>query len=315
MFEKGWQDKPQPVFPPPVGDAELDALDKELFGEPLPSLKCYMIIDATRHWLFPPSSMKCRFACLFQGHLAEEDAAASAPHLVEVVPDEMSDLMGIFSNREALTTYSWEDKLGIFVHSRYDFDTVLQHFRRLVALPDEGGKWYFFRFYDPLVLRQYIETIACSPEKLARFFGYEKRVVHAFASGIDDSFHYYSLKALPDGAKSAPVVMMDWEKEGLAKQRWLNTRENIANYVLQTYPHIVDTEAKDTLLADLDRGVAKGYTTETATMRYALCKANAAKNNLDFSAVEARIRQLEGSADERANLLWNEFMQGEDGGE
>lgn len=312
MFEKGYRDKPQPVFPQPESDTAVEEHDKHLFGEPLPPLNCYMIVDATRHWLFPPSRMDCRFECLFQGKLAEEDAAKSAPHLVEIIPDEHSDMMGLFSEKDALTTYSWEDKLGIFVQSRHDFDAVLLHFRRLVTQADENGKWHFFRFYDPVVLRQYMEVIAKSPEKLARFFGYDQRIVHAFASGYDDSFHYYSLKALPEATQSAPIMLTDWEIDGFAKQRWLESRENIADYALQTYPHIVETSDREQFLSDLDSGIKNGYSTETAAMRYALCKTKANKNKLDFSTVEAKINTLDCSADERAGKLWNELMQGEE---
>ena len=34
---------------------------------------------------------------------------------------------------------------------------------------DEGGQEYFFRYYDPRVLRKYLPT--CTPEEVRSFFG------------------------------------------------------------------------------------------------------------------------------------------------
>ncbi|MBS9778363.1 MAG: DUF4123 domain-containing protein [Gammaproteobacteria bacterium] len=311
MFEAGWQDLPQPVFEAPITDEAVEDLDKEIFGEPLPPLRCYMLIDASQHELFPPHYPDYRIECLYQGELAEKSQDI-APYLIEIIPDEFSGLQSLFSKKTELNEYNWEDNMGIFIHSRHDFDTVLHHLRRFVVLRDESDKWYFFRFYDPIVLRQYMEVIATHPDKLAKFFGYEKRIIHAFASGVDDTFNYYMLKFLPP-VEPIPIVMTDWEIEGLGRQRWNSARENIANYIIQTYSHIISSQQRKELLEDLDEAMRKGYDSEITTMRYALCKANAAKNQLDFVSVEAKIRDLNSvSANERADLLWAKFMQGEE---
>lgn len=223
--EPDWKNTVQPSFPKPYSDDIVDAIDRALFGEPLPELKCYMVFDAKQHKFWHPENFKCRCENLFQGAFGEETKDI-APYLVEVIPypdyRAESELMGIFSNREALTKFNWYEKSGIFIHSRHDFDTVYQHLRHFPMIKDEREEWSFFRFYDPLVLRQYLEVIATHPEKLSKFFGYDKRIIHAFASGYDSSFHYYSLKALPK-VVPAPIVLTDWGEPGVGRAKMAGT--------------------------------------------------------------------------------------------
>ncbi|TYA44141.1 DUF4123 domain-containing protein, partial [Aggregatibacter actinomycetemcomitans] len=177
---------------------------------PLPKLKTYFVLDANKMPFFHTLSLKAKMKSLFQGRFGD-DTAKVAPYLIEVIRDEehihTGEMMGLFSLKSALHDFNWEDNLGIFIHSYADFDRVYHHLRKFPVLQDERGKWFFFRFYDPKVLRDYLAIIAKCPAKLHKFFGYDKNIIYAFASGFGDSFHYYTLKALPEDTLSAPVVM------------------------------------------------------------------------------------------------------------
>ena len=226
MTQLGWSENHQePVFPSPVWDENTLKKDITLFGEPLPELKCYFILDANKHKLLEPESFHCRIENLFQGEFAEITKEIG-PYLVEVIPSPdykaESELMGLFSDEGAMTRFNWHEELGIFIHSRYDFDTVLHHLRHFPVMKDENGKWFFFRFYDPKVLRNYLDVIATSPEKLNKFFGYEKRIIHAFGSGIGDSFYYYQIKALPEDTRNIPIILTDFEIKGFKDKKWLD---------------------------------------------------------------------------------------------
>ncbi len=63
----------------------------------------------------------------------------------------------------------WPRPWGVFALSKFDLQTLAQHFARflLVTLPD-GERW-FFRFYDPRVLTNYLPN--CSPDELTSFCG------------------------------------------------------------------------------------------------------------------------------------------------
>ena len=295
MTQLGWSENHQePVFPSPVWDENTRKKDIALFGEPLPELKCYFILDANKHKLLEPERFHCRIENLFQGEFAEITKEIG-PYLVEVIPypdyKAQSELMGLFSDEGAMTGFNWHEELGIFIHSRYDFDTVLHHLRHFPVMKDENGKWFFFRFYDPKVLRNYLDVIATSPEKLNKFFGYEKRIIHAFSSGIGDSFYYYQIKALPEDTRNIPIILTDFEIKGFKDKKWLETREKMVGYILKTYPHVYSPLEQEQLVKNLDEARNKNYIYETAIVQYAVAKQSAVKNGRDFAALEKQLEQ------------------------
>ena len=308
ITQPGWSENWQePTFLMPVLDKKTLEKDTALFGEPLPELKCYFILDANKHKYLEPENFHCRIESLFQGEFAEITKDI-APYLVEVIPypddSSESELMGLFSDEGAMTRFNWHEELGIFIHSRYDFDTVLRHLRHFPVMKDENGKWFFFRFYDPKVLRNYLEVIATSPEKLNKFFGYEKRIIHAFASGIDDNFHYYQLKALPEDTRSIPILLTEFEVNGFKDKKWLETREYLMEYALQEYPQLYSEENKNVLIKNLDEGFDKGYTYNIAILQYVVAKQSAVKNNIDFATLETQLKYTISTPLERAQELF-----------
>lgn len=308
MTQPGWSENWQePTFLMPVLDEKTLEKDTALFGEPLPELKCYFILDANKHKYLEPENFHCRIESLFQGEFAEITKDI-APYLVEVIPypddSSESELMGLFSDEGAMTRFNWHEELGIFIHSRYDFDTVLRHLRHFPVMKDENGKWFFFRFYDPKVLRNYLEVIATSPEKLNKFFGYEKRIIHAFASGIGDNFHYYQLKALPEDTRNIPILLTEFEVNGFKDKKWLETREYLMEYALQEYPQLYSEENKNVLIKNLDEGFDKGYTYNIAILQYVVAKQSAVKNNIDFATLETQLKYTISTPLERAQELF-----------
>ena len=309
MTQLGWSENHQePVFPSPVWDENTRKKDIALFGEPLPELKCYFILDANKHKLLEPERFHCRIENLFQGEFAEITKEIG-PYLVEVIPypdyKAESELMGLFSDEGAMTRFNWHEELGIFIHSRYDFDTVLHHLRHFPVMKDENGKWFFFRFYDPKVLRNYLDVIATSPEKLNKFFGYEKRIIHAFGSGIGDSFYYYQIKALPEDTRNIPIILTDFEIKGFKDKKWLETREKMVGYILKTYPHVYSPLEQEQLIKNLDEARNKNYIYETAIVQYAVAKQSAVKNGRDFAALEKQLEQEFPAPLARAIQLFN----------
>ena len=309
MTQLGWSENHQePLFPSPVWDENTLKKDIALFGEPLPELKCYFILDANKHKLLEPESFHCRIENLFQGEFAEITKEIG-PYLVEVIPypdyKAESELMGLFSDEGAMTRFNWHEELGIFIHSRYDFDTVLHHLRHFPVMKDENGKWFFFRFYDPKVLRNYLDVIATSPEKLNKFFGYEKRIIHAFGSGIGDSFYYYQIKALPEDTRNISIILTDFEIKGFKDKKWLETREKMVGYILKTYPHVYSPLEQEQLIKHLDEARNKNYIYETAIVQYAVAKQSAVKNGRDFATLEKQLEQEFTAPLARAIQLFN----------
>ncbi|WP_343073672.1 DUF4123 domain-containing protein [Pyxidicoccus fallax] len=99
-------------------------------------------------------------ASLYTG--PEGDALAEvAPYLVALPPG--SELLG------RLLEEGWGKAWGVFVTSELSFRELRRHFRRFLLVEDELGRSLYFRFYDPRVLRVFLDT--CTPEHRAELFG------------------------------------------------------------------------------------------------------------------------------------------------
>ncbi|TCP97770.1 uncharacterized protein DUF4123 [Cricetibacter osteomyelitidis] len=313
VMQRGWEQWQQPTFPPPVTDPKTTEKDTALFGENLPPLKCYFILDANKHPLLHPEEFECRSESLFKGKFGEETKGV-APYLIEVhpYPDYRieSELMGLFHDKNAMTTLNWHENLGIFIHSRHDFDTVFNHLRKFPILKDESGKWFFFRFYDPKVLRNYLNIIANSPEKLSKFFGYDERIIHAFGSGYDDSFYYYQLNALPEDILPAPIMLTNWEIDGFKEQKWLRTKEELTGYIMQTYPSIVSEHSQSQFERYLDEARNKGYNDKISVMQYAAAKQSAVQRGINFDELEMQLVSQISDITKRTQALWDRLVEG-----
>ena len=170
-------------------------------------------------------------------------------------------------------------------------------------LQDERGKWFFFRFYDPKVLHDYLAIIAKRPAKLNKFFGYDNNIIYAFGLGLGSRFYYYTLKTLPEETLPSPIVMTDWEIDGFKTHKWLETKEYLMEYTLQEYPQLYSEENKHELCQNLEEGYKKGYTYEISILQYALAKQSAVKNGIDFIALEEQVTKNNTAPLERAIKL------------
>jgi hypothetical protein len=63
----------------------------------------------------------------------------------------------------------WGTSAGILLASLTEEDALFAHLRKIFVVEDEEKQEYFFRFYDPRVLRGFLPT--CSAEQLDQFFG------------------------------------------------------------------------------------------------------------------------------------------------
>ncbi|WP_262404692.1 hypothetical protein [Aggregatibacter actinomycetemcomitans] len=67
------------------------------------------------------------------------------------------------------------------------------------------------------------------------------------ASAIGNTFNYYQIKALPEDTGNIPIMLTEFEKEGFRENKWLETRENMAEYILETYPQIFSMQEREQL--------------------------------------------------------------------
>jgi hypothetical protein len=63
----------------------------------------------------------------------------------------------------------WGGAWGILLKSSYDKDELYKHFRKFLFVQIEQGEEFYFRFYDPHVLKIFFPT--CDKDQILEFFG------------------------------------------------------------------------------------------------------------------------------------------------
>ena len=96
---------------------------------------------------------------LFAGDMAAS-AADVAPYLVPIDPDS-----GYLEN----WTQRWGKNAGILLTSSAEPAKLHAHLREIFVVRDEQGQQFFFRYYDPRVMRVFVPT--CKRGELPLFFG------------------------------------------------------------------------------------------------------------------------------------------------
>lgn len=96
---------------------------------------------------------------LFEGPPAAA-LAEVAPYAVLIDPD--SSYLTNWADR-------WGTNAGILLTTTAGFDELQAHLRKIFIAEDESGQEYFFRYYDPRVLRVYLPT--CVDSEIDEFFG------------------------------------------------------------------------------------------------------------------------------------------------
>ena len=122
----------------------------------------YLILDATLMGsdIDLAKAFDAPYRCLYEGKAATQ-LASVAPYLFQV--NENQNLLNWFAKQKG------KDKWGIILESRADFKTIHSHFRKFMIVKTETGKKFYLRFYDPRVLKDFLET--CNAEQLRVFFG------------------------------------------------------------------------------------------------------------------------------------------------
>jgi hypothetical protein len=86
---------------------------------------------------------------------------------------------------------AWQAALGnsagILLDCPAGGERLLDHLREVFVVKDSTGQEFFFRYYDPRVLRAYLPT--CTPDELRTFFGPIRGIIVEKESA--DGYHEY----------------------------------------------------------------------------------------------------------------------------
>jgi hypothetical protein len=151
---------PEPApAPTPERGSLLEQLSESFF--PGPDTRLYALIDAaqSKELVFRAQRLGDELYTLFSGSMATEVAHAGPCLALLSAP-----LQFLVPWLEAMGSNA-----GILFESSADLSTLCTHLREIFVVTDESGQEFFFRYYDPRVLRTYLPT--CTADELRAFFG------------------------------------------------------------------------------------------------------------------------------------------------
>ncbi len=159
-----------------------------------PDENLYGVVDAARD-SYLASVAFSRFGIstysLFRGELAPF-LAHVAPHLVPIPLD--SEYLKLWSERLGISA-------GILLLTEEEPALLLQHLRKTFEATDEDENEFFFRYFDPRVLRPYLPT--CTRKEANEFFGPIRMIL------VEDEKPEWMLscEAVQEGAKIKEVML------------------------------------------------------------------------------------------------------------
>jgi hypothetical protein len=139
-----------------------------------PPSRLYALIDGAQAFelAFTAHLMGHDLYTIFSGDLA--DTVAHVGPCLVALGDPSAFLM------------KWVDRLGshagVLLETSADLSALYAHLRAIFVASDEEGQEYFFRFYDPRVLRVFLPT--CHEDELKEFFGPIRRWIAEDADGL-----------------------------------------------------------------------------------------------------------------------------------
>lgn len=270
-----------------------DVLYDPLFGQPEPSedeikavgdathvspMKLYAILEAAKveNFFGMLDASGLNYRCLYKGN-AYDALKDVAPYIVELTED--NDFTRSLLTKGNAPWDLWDKELGIYIRSRAPLDELRQHFRKFTKIKDENGQWFFFRFYDPKVLKQYLVSLSLPIDEISAFVQSHQYVI--VCGG--DLWLVRKNKGCPSSSSVAQHTQLF---QALRKAKALAFRERICKDLGQGDP------SKEVLIKHLfQEAIGKKYRTEKSVYNYVLAGTMAKEKGLNFAALEKEIHQ------------------------
>ena len=158
-----------------------------------PRAPLFALVDAARECDGPYEARQAgvEHQSLFAGELGEM-LGDVAPYVVDFRRD---------SSFYPWWFTQWGKSIGVLVETPVTLPDLRRHFRTLLMVRGDQRKQYYFRFYDPRVLRVFLPS--CTPDELRQFFG----PITAFYCESEDGRELLTFALTPNGlfVKRNPV--------------------------------------------------------------------------------------------------------------
>ena len=254
--------------------------------------------------------------CLLGGE-AQKKLKDYAPYLINLTLSQKQledDDIPSF-HRDVFVRY-WGKQCGIFLHSYADLNTVARHCKKFIKLKDEKDQWYFFRYYDPRVAKDYFGWMQNDSSRIAKWFAIKQGepLIQSLNLEAEEGQSFTRIK--PQNYEQindhSSIGLTEIELGWMQQSRWLRTKRAIYQSLQQ------ELSESPFHLGKLDRHLVGDwceealryhYTTERAIYDYVYSHALAHHFELDLAEVNDYLAAKDDSDLEKAKELHQIMMQ------
>lgn len=234
-----------------------------------------------------------------------------APYLINLTltADQLeSDEIPAF-HKDLLNQY-WGKNCGIFLHSYADLDILARHCKKFIKLKDDDDRWYFFRYYDPRVAKDYFSWMATDKARVAKWFGVKQGL--ALIKGIvmeanqGNDFLTIGLQNCQQLNVQSSIQLSTIERSWMKQSRWTGIKNAIYEDLkteLAEDPYAISQLSRDLIETWCEEALRLGYTTERAIYDFAFSQTLAHHFDLNLSEVNQYLAAKDDADLEKAKEL------------
>lgn len=294
---------PDALYEPLFGQPEPTEEERTQFGNTVPPLKTYAVLDAAKVPMLPTllETSGLKYQCLFQGE-AEKELRDVAPYLVQL--EKGSAFTRNLFTSSAMPADLWDKEPGIYIRSRAEFDKVRKHFRKFTRIQDENGKWFLFRFWDANVSRFYFKNID-TPQTYQRLSCIFDGSIGSWISVSNDNCTLFSTANVIN--KTGNSIIFDQNDFVIFSElSWHNYLRKLLRVLRIEHPVCFETNTDDEVCAFARQARTLNFRTEIAAYNYVRSHLMASMHGIDITAVINRTAG--GSPTEHARHMWKEIQ-------
>ena len=266
----------------------------------------YAVVDCPKAVSFPSRLAQAgEMANLYTGKIGQT-LEAQAPYLLEFDPyqaETVSFLQRLFRKSDNKVVSHWAINPVIFIKSEKPFNEVYHHLRKWTHLQHtETGEWYFFRFYDPLVLNRYLPRLAHYPAQLAALFGVnlnhqtesQDKIIEAFGVRVEEDFIRFSVTPLPEETRPARIALGEVERNAFERISWEKLSKKLIAMLTPYFPDVSVSQAQCWLDEYKQKQLSSESVSEREYWTYLSGRAIAEEKNLDYFELLSRYQEKTG---------------------
>lgn len=288
----------------------------ELFEHGVDGLRTYCLLDAARvtelDKVFDTDSLdELGMKCLLSGDAAKE-IKNYAPYLVDISLSEEAIKNGDISSfhRQLFTQY-WGKHCAIFIKSTADLSTLTLHLKKFIKLRNDDDKWFYFRFYDPRIGKDYFSWMQQDAQRVAKWFGINKgqSLIESIILETDSGKSFTALKPINTEQLTAlgKVSLSSEELNSMQFFRWQTTKQEIFKAIsedVRQAPFLIESLEQKEVDDLCESALAEGFETQRAIYDYVFTQALAQHFNLDLSEVNQYLQAKDSADLEKSKELY-----------